>query len=333
MTPHHVVVPYPATNSSVRTRALHWIDRLVGAGRVDGDDVVVHGPGHAQSSVPSAANLLLVRNAKRLTRGRNEAGLLQRASLGVYDIDDGLPWDDGSLPDLGRWWKRPFPRSLLATRCAASADRVIAGNEILADWALQHCADVRVVPTCVEPDDYRVRTDWQIADGGPVIGWIGSSATEHFLIDIAEPLQEVHRRTGARLSMISGGGPVAPELAEFTTKRRWDSNSTRSIADWDIGVMPLRDGAYERAKCGYKLLQYAASGVPAVGSPVGINERLLHDMDGIAPTSTDHWVDALLQVLDESASQRAERAAAGLVVAEAYSYATWETQWLDAVGW
>ena len=45
--------------------------------------------------------------------------------------------------------------------------------------------------------------------------------------------------------------------------------------------MPLHDGVYERAKCGYKLLQYAASGVPAVGSPVGVNVSIL-ERDGRA---------------------------------------------------
>jgi hypothetical protein len=55
----------------------------------------------------------------------------------VYDLDDGLPWDDGNLPGFGRhWWKRPFPRSIVALeRAASAADRMIVGNEVLADWA------------------------------------------------------------------------------------------------------------------------------------------------------------------------------------------------------
>jgi glycosyltransferase involved in cell wall biosynthesis len=329
----HIVVPYPATNSTVRTRALHWVARAVATEHVDRATVVVHGPGFERSRVPSGEPLLLVRNARRVTRGRREAGLLRAADLGVYDIDDGLPWDDGRLPGLGRWWKRPFPRSLLARRCAAAADRVIAGNDVLAAWAADLCHDVRIVPTCVEPTDYEVRADCSFGESGPVLGWIGSAATEHYLIDIAPALAAAHRRFDARLVMISNDGPVPAQLASFTVKRVWQPTSPREIASWDIGLMPLRDGVYERAKCGYKLLQYAASGVPVIGSPVGVNRSLLTGMDGLAPESADDWADALTTLIEESATRRQQRARRGLEVAAAYSYEAWQDRWLDAVGW
>jgi glycosyltransferase involved in cell wall biosynthesis len=328
----HVIVPYPATNSTVRTRALHWIERAVAAGRVERDKIEVHGPGFAKRRVAAGAPVLLVRNAHRITRGRAEARLLGRASLGVYDLDDGLPWDDGNLPGLGHWTKRPFPLSLVARRAAGAADRVIAGNDVLAEWAARYCADVRIVPTCVEPSDYRVRDTWEIADP-PVLGWIGSPATEGYLVAIADALAEIHRRTGARLAMVSGPGAVPAELAAFTDKTLWTPESVHAIAGWDVGLMPLRDGVYERAKCGYKLLQYAASGVPAIGSPVGANRQMLDAMQGLAPTTTAEWVEAITGLLSEPAQRRAERAAAGLQVATAYSYATWEHTFFDAVGW
>jgi glycosyltransferase involved in cell wall biosynthesis len=328
----HVIVPYPASNSTVRTRALHWIDRAVATGQVRDGDVVVHGPGFPEASVEPGRPTLLVRNARRVTRGRSEARLMRTAGPGVYDLDDGLPWDNGNLPELGHWWKRPFPRSLLAKRAASHADRVIAGNQLLADWASHHCADVRVIPTCVEPNDYSVRTDWEIG-GAPRLGWIGSPATEGYLVDVAAPLAEVHRRTGARLEIVSGPGDVPDAMASFTERTPWSVESTRHIAAWDVGLMPLRDGVYERAKCGYKLLQYAASGVPAVGSPVGVNRDLLSAMDGVAPESAADWVDAVCSLIDESATRRASRAAAGLGVAVAYSYQHWHDAFIDAVGW
>lgn len=332
MTRAHLVVPYPATNSTVRARGLQWIQRLESSGRLTHGDVGVHGPGFDAGAVGAGEPVLLLRNMRRMTRGRSEARLLRGATPGVYDLDDGLPWDDGRLPGLGRWWKRPFPRSLVADRAARAADRMIVGNEVLADWAATRCQDVRVVPTCVEPDDYAVRADWELP-AVPTIGWIGSAATEPYLGDIAGALAEVHERTGARLELISSPGPLAPALVPFAVKLDWTPESNSRIAAWDVGIMPLRDGVYERAKCGYKLLQYAASGVPAVASPVGVNRRLLSEMDGLAPTTPDEWVDALCEVLGESPSRRARRGQRGLEVAHRYSYAEWERPWLDAVGW
>lgn len=330
--PAHLVVPYPGTNSTVRTRGLRWLERAAAAGLAVAEGAEVHGPGFASGRPPRGEPVLLLRNARKVTRGRLEAALLRRATPGVYDLDDGLPWDDGNLPGLGHWSKRPFPRSLVARRAAESADRVIVGNEVLAEWATRHSRDVRLVPTCVEPSDYRARTGWAI-DGPPTLGWIGSPATEGYLVDIAVALAEVHRRTGARLAMISGPGPVPPELAAFTDKSVWTPSSDQQIAAWDVGLMPLRDGVYERAKCGYKLLQYAASGVPAVGSPVGVNGALLAAMDAPAPASRDEWIDALLGLVGEPEQRRAERARAGFAVARAYSYDTWQERFFAAAGW
>ena len=75
------------------------------------------------------------------------------------------------------------------------------------------------------------------------------------------------------------------------TRIVWTDQATSRLAGWDVGVMPLRDGVYERAKCAYKLLQYAASGLPAVGSPIGVNAGILDEMDGLAPSSVDEWYD------------------------------------------
>lgn len=333
MTHVHVVVPYPATNATVRARALHWIDRLVRSGRIEQSRVAIHGPGFGSRSVPVGEPLLLLRNRSRFTRGRQEQRLLRGAAPGVYDLDDGLPWDDGTLPELGRWWKRPFPRSLLARRAASAADRLIVGNDVLADWAQEWCRDVQMIPTCVEPSDYGRRTDWGLASDRPVVGWIGSPATEHYLDPIVDALLEVHRLTACRVEVVSGPGRLPQRLEGFAERILWSPAADRRISEWDVGIMPLADGVYERAKCGYKLLQYAASGVPAVGSPVGVNRALLHAMDALAPATWGAWRDALLEVLTEPAGRRARRARSGFEVAERYSYAAWEQRWVEAVEW
>lgn len=314
----------------MRTRALHWIDRTT---RLLGCELpVVHGPGFESARLRRGAPVLLVRNVRRVSRGRAESKLLSNASPGVYDLDDGLPWDYGNVPGLGHWWKRPFPRALIARRAASTADRVIAGNAVIADWASAWCQDVRIVPTCIEPHEYRRRISWELGNT-PVIGWIGSPATEGYLADIAPALAELHRRCGARLEIVSGTGATCEALAGFTTRRMWEPAATTWIAGWDVGIMPLRDAVYERAKCGYKLLQYAASGVPFVASPVGVNDELIRRSDGIAASKVDEWVEGLGALLEESAGRRARRAERGFEVATAYSYARWEADWIDAVGW
>ena len=326
-------MPYDGSNATVRCRALHWLDRYASKRGIDARSVArLVGPGFESTVRSGSGPTLLLRNRHRFSRGRAEERILRSATPGIYDLDDGLPWDDGTLPDLGRWWKRPWPRALIAERAARAADRMIVGNAVLADWASERCDDVRLIPTCVEPDDYRVKELYEVR-GPPLIGWIGSRATETYLAEVAPALAELHRRCGLRLEIVSAPGPIPPDLAAFSERVPWSPEvSATRLASWDAGIMPLRDGVYERAKCGYKLLQYAAAGVPAVGSPVGVNDSLLSDMRGLAPVTASEWVDALGQLLGESSDERQGRGAAGRRVAAAYSYDTWESRWRDAVG-
>ena len=328
-----VVVPYPVSNSSVRTRAMHWIERLESAGVIDASEVAIVGPGFDSMTEDDAIPTLLLRNVARFSRGRREVALLRRGAPGVYDIDDGLPWDDGTLDDLGRWWKRPWPRSLIARRAASAADRMIVGNEVLADWASDFCADVRIVPTCVEPADYTRRAAWDSLSIA-CIGWIGSPATDRYVRDIAPALRTVHERCGAQIELMGASPSMATAIGPFCKVIPWHIDAAHvRIATWDVGIMPLRNGAYERAKCGYKLLQYAAAGVPTVASPVGVNRTLVDAMDGAAPESAADWIEALVAMLSEPSDRRRRRALAGFDVAERYSYAAHESAWLDAVGW
>lgn len=326
-----VVVPYPESNASVRSRATHWIQRYAAEHSLDFDAVAtVVGLGCRNKLAGDGVPVLMLRNRHRFSRGRAESHILRAADPGIYDLDDGLPWDDGRLPELGRWWKRPWPRSLIADRCAREADRMIVGNDTLADWASSRCGDVRVIPTCVEPGDYEKKASYAIG-ARPVIGWIGSPATEPYLEAVAPALAEMNRRHGMLFEIISGPGVVSKQLAPFTTRVAWSLDVAHArLAKWDVGIMPLADGVYERAKCGYKLLQYAAAGLPAVGTPVGVNRTFLSDMNASAPTSPSEWVDALDELLTEAATRRALRGDAGRRLAERYSYSAWEAAWRSA---
>ena len=276
---------------------------------------------------------LLLRNAAMFSRGRLEARLLRSQRPSIYDVDDGLPWDDGRLSGLASWRKRPWPRSLIARRSASSADRVIAGSDVLASWATDWCSDVVVIPTCVELTDYETKTTYEVSDP-PRIGWLGSPATESYVSDIAPALLEVHRQTGARLTLVSGHGHIPPAIACFTDRILWNMDVQRSIlGSWDVGIMPLRDGLYERAKCSYKLLQYGAAGLPSVASPVGANSEVLSHYGADAPKSMAEWVDALVASLTAPSSERkASGQRSRMVVEDLYSYETWDQTWRSSVG-
>lgn len=328
------VAPYPATNASVRARLIQWVDRLdEGAARLVLGTADPFGTAPRRLAAHIDGPLLLLRNAAKISRGALEANLLRAGRPGVYDLDDGLPWDDGNLPDLGAWFKRPWPRSLIARRAACAADRVIAGNELLADWASEWCTDVVVIPTCVDPAEYRRKAKYEVSDP-PRIGWIGTPATEIYLREIAPALAEINRRCGARLTILSGPIATPPELAPFTDRVEWSMARQYEIpATWDVGIMPLREGVYERSKCAYKMLQYGAAGLPIVGSPVGVNAKVIPALGGSAASSLGEWIEALESTLHSSKEARqASGSKAEAEVAASFSFDAWDTSWRAAVG-
>ncbi|WP_266157813.1 glycosyltransferase [Dyella silvatica] len=163
------------------------------------------------------------------------------------------------------------------------ASCVIAGNRYLAARAGQAAAQrIEIIPTAVDHRRYVAVTHRDRAQ--PVIGWIGSPATQKYLLDIRAALAQVCSRHHA-----------------------WSEDSeAATIALMDIGIMPLIDGPWERGKCGYKLIQYMACGLPVVASPVGVNADIVRAGDnGYLAADNAAWEDALNRLLtDASLRQR-----------------------------
>jgi len=274
-------------------------------------------------------SLLLHREASPLSRGELERRLLSRPAFTAYDFDDALQWDTGE-GSLYRRWAPKATKALIAVR---HADRVIAGNEVLADWASDYNDDVVIVPSCVAPDAYRQKTSYEIGER-PRLGWIGSAGNEAYLLLVAEALREVHRRTGARLTLVGTTTPTLGDLESLIDRIPWSEAAQHiELASFDVGIAPVPDQAYERGKCGYKLLQYAAAGTPFVASPVGVNRRILAQHEMPAPENETEWAEAILELLGRPSSVRASLGRhAQEVTRRDYSYDAWLSRWREAVG-
>lgn len=340
--PLYTVAAYGSSAGSTRVRIHDWVRHLrlstvehAYRGRAD------NRPGQLLRDLPGTlraerairrvdvrgTRLLLSREATPFGAGAVEARLLRSADHGVYDFDDALFHDDAG-------YRRLFRRPERCRSAVGAADVVVAGNDDLADWAGHLSSAVVMVPSCVEPGDYQPRAEWAIGPR-PRIVWLGSPSTEAYLVSLVPSLLEVHRRTRAELLVVSGpaDNPALARLAPMMRREPWTPETFAALlATGDVGIAPLDDTPYSRGKCAYKLLQYAASALPVVGSPVGANALALSRFDGLAATTAGEWVDALTDVLEGPESGRANQGRTGLAaVHEHYAFAAWADVWRAAV--
>ncbi|MGH8157428.1 MAG: glycosyltransferase family 4 protein [Rhodanobacter sp.] len=244
-----------------------------------------------------------------------ESTLARSARPYVVDYDDALFHKYDLSPN-------PLVRHLLGSKIdqvMRGAACVIAGNRYLAARALQVGAPkVEIIPTVV--DDQRYTMVSHADERQPVIGWIGSPNTEHYMLDNREVLEKVCARHGAHLLLVGARkettnqfGSVVPEVAAWS-----EDSEAAMIARMSIGIMPLCDGPWERGKCGYKIIQYMAAGLPVVASAVGANVDIVRQGEnGFLADGAAAWQDSLEQlIMSSSLRMRMGRAGRALVETE-----------------
>jgi glycosyltransferase involved in cell wall biosynthesis len=232
----------------------------------------------------------------------------------VYDCDDAffLPYNES---------RRLLVRGLLSgkvERLISAAAAVTCGNDFLRDLASDLCPNVMVVPTVVDTDVYvpAATDDREV----PVIGWIGSPSTWENVRPVLPLIQQLCAERKACFRAVGAGYKAEPDRFEGMELVAW--SETTEVADvqgFDIGVMPLTDDDWARAKSGYKLVQYMACGVPAIGSPVGVNSSILNSDCGILARTDDEWRAALVLLLAEPDLRRRMGAAGRARAVDHYS--------------
>jgi glycosyltransferase involved in cell wall biosynthesis len=205
----------------------------------------------------------------------------------IYDFDDAVMFDD-KQPE------RPHhKRQTSFRRTVTLADLVIAGNIYLAEQAGRFNPNVEILPTGLDTKVYNTIAK-KASDGKIRLVWIGSRPTMPHLRQIAPALEEIGSHfDNVVLRIISN---EFFDLRNISVEKLLWSLETEAaeLAGSDIGLAPLADNNFTRGKCGFKILQYQAAGLPVVASPVGVNAELVRDgVNGYHATTVADWVEKL----------------------------------------
>jgi glycosyltransferase involved in cell wall biosynthesis len=220
----------------------------------------------------------------------------------VFDFDDAVFRNDSHDR---RGLAAPHKlRSFAAT--VRAADFVVAGNEYLARQAARWIGRQRtaVIPTGVEPRCYPLAQHARSGLDAELV-WIGSASTLQGL-ERARALFEAlgSQRPGTRLKLVCDRGL---ELRDWSVSVcPWTAaGEAQALAAADIGISWLPEDDWSRGKCGLKVLQYMAAGLPVVANPVGVqNELVRHGVTGYLASTAAEWTAAVQRLADDPPLRR-----------------------------
>jgi glycosyltransferase involved in cell wall biosynthesis len=221
--------------------------------------------------------------------------LLRRAARRLcFDFDDAVFLRDSyaakGLHSLGR--RRRFVALIQAS------DLVVAGNDFLREQA-QECAGghVTVIPTCVDPGRYKPAQHERYGADAALV-WIGSSSTLHGLERNRALLENLGQQwPGLRLKLICDATMALEHLQ--VVHRPWaEATEAAELAAADIGVSWVPDDQWSRGKCGLKVLQYMAAGLPVIANTVGVQASIVqHGETGFLADRPAEWMSAVERLL------------------------------------
>jgi glycosyltransferase involved in cell wall biosynthesis len=202
----------------------------------------------------------------------------------VLDFDDAIFHNYDQHRSV--WIRRIYGQRL--DRLMAGAVLVVAGNHYLAARATAAGTKrVEVIPTVIDLLRYTPKQSYSLTTK-PRIVWIGSPSTVRYLMDLAEPLRALAKQQPFILRVI--GGDIMLPGVEVESLPWTLETEAELIAECDIGIMPLHDTPWEQGKCAYKLIQYMASGLPTVASPIGANrDVVIEGVTGLFAEKVSEW--------------------------------------------
>ncbi len=203
----------------------------------------------------------------------------------VYDFDDSV---------MNRNSKAINPESTTRERMFRNiiniSDHVIAGNRYLKENTLAYTNNITIIPSPIDMTSYTEK-EYSESNDTVTLGWIGATGSIHYMkkmIPIFEALGGKHGNL--RLKIVCD---VFFDCENITVdKKQWSAEEeVEDLKSFDIGLMPLMDDPWSHGKCGLKILQCLAVGVPVVCSPVGINKEIVEDgVHGLWASTPEEWI-------------------------------------------
>ena len=216
----------------------------------------------------------------------------------IYDFDDAIMYSDKHPDRPSRKRQKSFQRTVKL------ADMVIADTSYLAEHAQNFNKNVNVLTTGLNVSNYKQNVN-QPDDGKLRLVWIGSKSTLPYLEQIKPALEEIGSRFDNVILRIICDDFFDLQNMEVE-KRHWSLETQAvDLAQSHIGLAPLPDNNFTQSRFCFKILQYAAVGLPVIASPVGTNAEYVQEgVNGFLASDCSDWIEKISGLVRDSQLRR-----------------------------
>jgi len=169
----------------------------------------------------------------------------------------------------------------------------VCGNKYLHDFSIKYNSNVHIIPTAIDTKKFSPKEEK--IHSVLTIGWTGTSGNYQFftkkLIDQINHL--LTKNHDIIFLFICDHKPDERFNFPYNFIKWNEETEVTDLKKIDIGLMPLKDSAWSKGKCGFKLIQYGAIGIPSIASDVGVNSDVIIDKKTGFIVTDDNWFTPL----------------------------------------
>jgi len=206
----------------------------------------------------------------------------------VYDFDDSVMYRNSKAAN-----PKSNTRVKMFKNMVNASDYVIAGNEYLQKNTTPFTHNVTIIPSPIDMSLYPLKK-YSEKNDNITLGWIGATGSIHYLEKMKPVFEALGKKyEDLRLKIICN---VFFDCDNITVEKKlWsEQEEVADIQSFDIGLMPLMDDPWSHGKCGLKILQCLATGVPVVCSSAGVNKEIVKNgVHGFWANTREEWIEKL----------------------------------------
>lgn len=227
-----------------------------------------------------------------------EKWLLRKQKHIVIDYDDAVfhNYDNSKKEWVKKWCGNKIQQLV------ALSDVVITGSPYLTRWMLPHAKEVTEIPTSISIQKYSATLPAKLpAEERKLfrIGWIGSATTSPFILLVKDALLQLQQLYNTTLVLIGFDKKLEKQLQglQYVNYPWQEDTETSLLKTCDVGIMPLPNEPFANGKCGFKLIQYMACGLPTLSTPVEANIKINRGGDNLFANTKFEWYSCLAAII------------------------------------